>query len=340
MAAAEEPIVNTPFPDSWLPIHHHAVLGDAAALESDLASNPALPRLVNVPTQGGGFTPLALAAEKGHVDAMAWLLAHGADPCAANDDGLAPLALAARAGQVGALQLLLASSTPEPLLAQADRWGRVPLLVAAAHGQAPAFACLLDALLARAPQTQQGKEAVLEGLYATGEGGSGTTTTTLLVHACRLGHAPIVRVLLTRGADPFHGIPLEAAKASGSAPCEALLKEWERIYELAKARAVDDASQAAAAMAALTVAASDASDGNAAASPSVAVTVAGQARVGAVAAEAVKSMADDTFAALVEMLGARTTGEAVEEMMGVEEEEGEGGDLEATEQEGEGRWDW
>jgi hypothetical protein len=291
---------------------------------------------------------LAIASEKGKLGALAWLLQHGADATLASDDGLGPLALAARAGQVEAVQLLLNSSAAtsgggedaSALMAQADRWGRMPLLIAAAQGHAPAFACLLDAALARAGPTPEGKESVLEGLYASGEG---DTTTTLLLQACRKGHAAVVRALLTRGADPCPSVngatPLAAAKAAGSGACEALLKEWERIYELAKAREIDDASQAAAAVATHVAP-------TPLLSPSLAVAVA--ERTGAVAAEAVKAMSDDTFTALLGFLGARTTGEAVEEIMEVEEGEEAAGDMhdeleqegEHEEEGGEGRWDW
>ncbi len=332
---AEEPIVNTPFPDNWLPVHRHAAMDDAAALEAELAGDPALSRLINAPTLGGALTPLAIAAERGRLGAVAWLLRHGADTGRANDDGLQPLALAARAGQAGAIQLLLGScSAASPsagrMMAQADRWGRLPLLIAAAHGHAPAFACLLDAAMARAgPTAAEAQEAVLEGLYATGDGDNDTTT--LLLQACRRGHAAVVRALLARGADPGHGVggttPLAAAQAQGGAggkACAALLKEWERIYELAKARGIDDASQAATAVAAAATAGLQAAPTpmpTTLLSPSLAVAVHG--RTGAVAAEAIKAMSDDTFSALLGMLGARTTGEAVEELMEVEEEEEE-----------------
>lgn len=339
MAAAEEPIVNTPFPDSWLPIHILAATGDTPALEADVGANPALPRLIDARTLGGGLTPLALAAEKGHTESLAWLLKRGADPRIANDDGLTPLALAARAGHAEALKLLLGPhGHGVSLLAQADRWGRLPLLIAAAHGHAAAFTCLLDAaLLVRA-----GAEAVLEGLYSTGEGNGQTT---LLIHACRFGHPALVRALLTRGADPCHGYgpltPLGAAKAAGSGACEALLKEWERMYGLAKARAVDDAHQATAAAAGGTaVMVHTGGVGVPPRSVSSSLDVAMQGKEGLVAAEAVKGMADDTFVALLGMLGDKTTGEAVEEQdEEAMEEEGQGG-MEEGGGEEEGPWDW
>ena len=332
MAAAEEPIVNTPFPDSWLPIHILAATGDTPALEADVGANPALPRLVDARTLGGGLTPLAIAAEKGHTESLAWLLTRGADPCIANDDGLTPLALAARAGHAEALKLLLGpQGHGVSLLAQADRWGRLPLLIAAAHGHAAAFTCLLDAAVLAAGTEA---EAVLEGLYSTGEGNGQTT---LLVHACRFGHPALVRALLSRGADPCHAYgpltPLGAAKAAGSGACEALLKEWERIYGLAKARAVDDAHQATAAAAAAAAVVHTGGVGVPPRPVSPSLDMAMQEKEGLVAAEAVKGMADDTFAALLGMLGGKTTGEAVEEQEdedameedGAEEDEGGGG---------------
>lgn len=339
--AAEEPIDNTPFPDNWLPIHVLAATGNTSGLDTDWGHNPALSRLVNAPTLGGGLTPLALAADKGNTAAMAWLLKRGADPRVANDDGLGPLALAARAGQVEALKLLLGGgggSASASLLAQADRWGRVPLLIAVAHGHAAAFTCLLDAALAAA----HAEEAVLERLYSTGEGNGQTT---LLLHACRFGHPAIVRALLTRGADPCHGYgpltPLGAARAAGSGACEALLREWERIYGLAKARAVDDAQQAAAHT---SIAAHGGGDGDVSSRPaSPSLAVATQGRAGAVAAEAVKGMADDTFAALLGMLGGKTTGEAVEDAAADAMEEEEDEEAEGMEEGGDGEeapWDW
>lgn len=54
-----------------------------------------------------GYTPLHLAAEKGHFDILQYLINHGANITACADEDLTPLFLAAQFGHTDCLRLIL-----------------------------------------------------------------------------------------------------------------------------------------------------------------------------------------------------------------------------------------
>jgi len=87
------------------------------------------------------FTPLHLAARRGHKEVAELLLTRGAPLEAKDVEGRTPLALAAAHGQSGVLEALLARGAA---IEAADRGGRTPLLLAALGGHTAAAKTLLS----------------------------------------------------------------------------------------------------------------------------------------------------------------------------------------------------
>ena len=216
-----EPIENNPFGAAWHPIHHAAQSG---ALSSSSFSAPLSPFLANLRT-ACGKTPLMLAAEHGHTDTLLLLLAHQAElEAATENEGFTPLIHAIRNNHTAAVHTLLSHGSDA---LRGDRWGRLPLFIAADHGHTASFLLLYHHLL----QTQK-REAVLEGMYSH---------TTLLMHACVRGHAGLVRELLGLGADPLREVEGKTAfDVVRKGECARLLAEWERGYVLGKGREVEE----------------------------------------------------------------------------------------------------
>lgn len=215
-----------------------------ATLLSDLRLLRALIlRGVDLNAARAGLTPLLAATRDsyhGRPDAVAMLLANGADPRIVDTDGRSPLHFAARSSDPEvAAQLLDAGADINAL----DRGGRSPLFEACAAGSWRLARFLLErharcepdggqpALLAASAGDDDpaGVELLLRHkakVDARGRLGRGA-----LLEACLAGNAAIATVLLRAGADAAradeHGVTplMEAARAGSVAAIEALRRK-------------------------------------------------------------------------------------------------------------------
>lgn len=107
-------------------------------------------------TDAGGYTPLHLAAQNGHVAATSFLLEIGANVDGVGGCGATPLHRASYAGAVSTMQILLEKDGD--LLARDTSFGdkMTPLHKAAAGGRYLAVQLLLDALRTRSPTESHG----------------------------------------------------------------------------------------------------------------------------------------------------------------------------------------
>ncbi|HEX7677972.1 MAG TPA: ankyrin repeat domain-containing protein [Thermoanaerobaculia bacterium] len=126
-------------------------------------------------------SPAVAAASRGDVAAMKSLLDTGLDPNARDATGYTPLISAARAGNVSMIRLLT-SRGADPNLRDAAVNSWTPLLHAVHKGQPRSIAALLDA----------GADANRTDSYGT----------TPLMMAAGYGYTGMVRILLSRGANP------------------------------------------------------------------------------------------------------------------------------------------
>jgi len=139
-----------------------------------------------------GITPLFAASVKGHVEVVKVLLAGGADPNQARaEDGATPLLVAAQDGHVEVVKALLADPRILPNKATAD--GATPLFIAAQQGYAEVVTALLD--VGADPNLARDDDGV-----------------TPLLAAAQNGHIKVVTALLDAGADP------NLAKPNGATP--------------------------------------------------------------------------------------------------------------------------
>ena len=91
---------------------------------------------VNARTDDYGFTPMHDAAFNGHVDAMRWLQAQGADVNTRDDDGATPMHVAALNGHVDAMRWLQAQGAD---VNARDNSGETPMHYAAYNGHVDAM---------------------------------------------------------------------------------------------------------------------------------------------------------------------------------------------------------
>jgi ankyrin repeat protein len=172
-----------------------------------------------------GQTPLHWAARGGHADAARLLLERRASVEARSRDGSTPLHLAAEVDSAAVVSLLLRHGADA--LAQ-SKSRRTPLHVAAERGSCSAVATLLD---------QAPKEA-LSALSAVDHRGD-----VPLLHATSRGHANVVRLLLTAGADPHcssrrgEGALQQAVDKAQSEVAAALLEGGASVSVLRTCRA-------------------------------------------------------------------------------------------------------
>ncbi|KXZ44157.1 hypothetical protein GPECTOR_72g604 [Gonium pectorale] len=144
-----------------------------------------------------GWTPYHIAAENGHVEAIAALLQAGANKDAANEDGRTPLHVAAENGHVEAIAALLQAGANKD--------------AAAKRCWTPLHLACLDGDLARVEQLLLQQGAPVD---AAGKG------LTPLHRACQRGHRDVVEALLRAAADHEAKTndgktPLDLARAEG-----------------------------------------------------------------------------------------------------------------------------
>jgi ankyrin repeat protein len=177
-----------------------------------------------VPPQGeqqptpGGMTPLLFAARDGHVDAAALLLEAGAGVDAADPNGITPLVMALTNAHFGVAKLLLERHANP---GRADWWGRMPLWAAVDARNLPVrsgtladengvdrqaafevIAALLDRgvdVNARVKEFPPARRYLLtlgtrEWVDVTGQ--------TAFIRAAQAGDVAVMRLLLSKGADP------------------------------------------------------------------------------------------------------------------------------------------
>lgn len=177
-----------------------------------------------VPPQGeqqptpGGMTPLLFAARDGQVDAARLLLEAGADVNAADPNGLTPLLMALTNGQFGVGKLLVDRHAD---LKRADWWGRTALWAAVDARNL--------AVRSGAPTDENGvdRQAALDVISALIDGGVDVnarvkefpparryllplaslewvdfTGQTPFIRAAQAGDVALMKLLLSRGADP------------------------------------------------------------------------------------------------------------------------------------------
>jgi ankyrin repeat protein len=135
--ATAQAVSGQPAPETLM---RAARAGDAAELRKLLLQLP-----VDV-TDDYGRTPLMLAAEAGHADAVRELLAHDAATTSRDRNGDTALLLAVRADSAAAVDLLVAAGAPVNV---ANASGVTPLMVAARAGSAG----LVDRLLTAGADT-------------------------------------------------------------------------------------------------------------------------------------------------------------------------------------------
>ncbi|HET6604741.1 MAG TPA: ankyrin repeat domain-containing protein [Xanthomonadaceae bacterium] len=213
-----------------------AVLPDLSLLRRLIADG------VDVNLRHHGLTPLLAATRdsyQGRPDAVATLLANGADPDAADRDGATALHHAARSTDPGvAAQLLDAGATVDAV----DRHGLTPLAAACASGNWRVAKFLLER--GARPQPDGGAPVLLAAAASEDDDEAGTQL--LLRHKARVdargalertalmsaslhGNAGIARALLAAGAVADacdgHGVTalMEAARSGANAVLRALL---------------------------------------------------------------------------------------------------------------------
>ena len=177
-----------------------------------------------VPPQGeqqpaaGGMTPLLFAARDGQLDAAALLVEAGADVNAADPNGITPLVMALTNGQFAVAKLLLDRHAD---LRRVDWWGRAPLWAAVDARNLP--------VRSGAPTDENGVDRqagldVITMLLDRGVDVNGrvkefpparrylltlgslewvdVTGQTAFIRAAQSGDVPVMKLLLSKGADP------------------------------------------------------------------------------------------------------------------------------------------
>lgn len=118
--------------DSHTPLQFACQLGHAAATEALIERRASVNRCEPLAPDEVGWPPLVLAAERGHIDAVATLLAHDADVAAAGPAGCSALHHASAGGHSDVVRLLLRGRASAHCT---DTHGRTALECAVAQNQ-------------------------------------------------------------------------------------------------------------------------------------------------------------------------------------------------------------
>ena len=190
------------------PIRQAALHGDLAAVIRLVEEDPSL---VHIP-QPWGSLPLAIAAQEGHLDVVAYLRSQGAEVDAQHpDSGQSALWYACMGGHPEVVHFLLENGA-DPNLASTS--GVTPLMAASRLNHAAVVPCLLTSI-------QTTHVAEIDSVDADG--------CTALAWAAYFGAGGVMTLLLAAGADPtipdHQGLtPLEKARRQGHHGCVALLE--------------------------------------------------------------------------------------------------------------------
>ncbi|XP_029007354.1 ankyrin repeat and SOCS box protein 14-like isoform X2 [Betta splendens] len=197
----------------WIPLHEAAAQSNQTILE--LTHKASGPDSVEHRTLQGQ-TPLFLAAERGLIENVSFLLRHGAQTDSQDHDQDSPLLVAIRSDHIDLVKLLLLRGSS---VNQEGCYGRRPLHEASRSGRAALATLLLDAGARVDPRSHYGL--------------------TPLALAAQAGHLEVVELLLKRGADVLSQAQDEAsvlyeASACGDPAIINLLLEYGADANVAK----------------------------------------------------------------------------------------------------------
>jgi len=166
---------------------------------------------VNSAAEDDGSTPLLIATQGQHKEAVEILLASGADPNATRGDGVTPLYIACQNGYTELVEPLLKYKADVTLPVIAD--GATPLFISSQNGHCAAVNYLLqygaqpdiprtDGVTPLFIAAQNGHKDVVEVLLTRADVNNATFHgATALFIACFKGNTDVVRLLLTRRAN-------------------------------------------------------------------------------------------------------------------------------------------
>ena len=222
--------------DGWYALHLASRSGSASLVRLLIHSGGASSR---IRSSASAQTPLHVAAARGHAEVVSVLLDAGADIDAMDSDGVTPIAMAAASGHTAVVRTLLDRGANYTI--QTRRLQETPLHLAAKNGCLGAAAELL-----RMPNKSQLKMEAVSGSAPLHVLPLGAVELAALLldagadpNACRRdgatplslaaarGDAALIKLLLSRGADPrgssSASTPLHDACLSGSEEALALL---------------------------------------------------------------------------------------------------------------------
>jgi len=183
-------------------LYRAAVIGDLAEVKRlvvDCGANP------NIQSAVDGGTPLHVAADRGYLRIVKFLLEHGANPNMKNNYGNTPLHFAATYGHPEVAELLLEHGANPNMK---NNYGNTPLYFAAMYGYPEVVKLLLE----------HGANPNIQNNY-------GDTPLHYAVDGC---FVDVVRVLLEHGADPTIRDNEGRTPLDYGSNCEEIIEELRR----------------------------------------------------------------------------------------------------------------